>query len=44
MAAEHIADDDEVVPRAACVFAHQAAEKALKGAARRPKHGSAEAA
>lgn len=30
-AAEHIADDDEVVPRAACVFAHQAAEKALKG-------------
>ena len=29
-AAEHIADDDEVVPRAACVFAHQAAEKAIK--------------
>ena len=28
--AERIAVDDEVVPRAACVFAHQAAEKAIK--------------
>jgi HEPN domain-containing protein len=28
--AEHIAGDDDVVPRGACVFAHQAAEKALK--------------
>lgn len=29
-AADHIAHLDEVVPRAACVFAHQAAEKSLK--------------
>ncbi len=29
-AAERLAAEDDVVPRAACVFAHQAAEKAIK--------------
>jgi hypothetical protein len=29
--AEHAAADHDVVPRGACVWAHQAAEKALKG-------------
>lgn len=29
--AEHISQDTDLVPRGACVFAHQAADKALKG-------------